>query len=238
MIRDRRFMICVGMALLAVIGFANSPVLGDLAVGGFQVNPDPAQTDFASPDYTSGVVPSAFSTIVGSDMAPAFTGGDFTGTVHSRVWANSSGELAFEYWFDVVTPAPSSAIRSATIGGNWLSTTVTEVGSDGTGTSTGSWMDGDPFSLGRQDAASLGAPTIIWNSDLTSTGTTIGSSVPQSSAHFWYATNATTFSTTDLAVLDSGLIGKAAVYTVPTPGSVLLAVLGVGMVGWVRKRLA
>ncbi|MFQ5494906.1 MAG: hypothetical protein ACE5EX_05955, partial [Phycisphaerae bacterium] len=153
MIKDRRFMIGVGVAVLAVIGLANSPVLGDLAVGGVQYNPDPSQVDFASPFYTAGGVPVAFSTLVGADMAPPFTGGDFTGTVHSRVWANSSGELAFEYWFNVVAPAPSSAIRSATIGGNWLSTTVTAVGSDGNGSSTanvgGGWTDGDPLSLGR-----------------------------------------------------------------------------------------
>jgi hypothetical protein len=226
---------------------AGTAYAAPLALGGSQINPDVVTSppDGVATDFIEGSIPANYS-MLWDTMTNAIDGGisnDFTGTITSSVWKDpSTGFLAFEYSFAIDVGGATSPVRSATIGGNWLSADVLDVGSDESGGSTAittdGWVDGDPAIMSRLPSAGFGSPAVVFSPSflIFPEGTTIGSG--ESSAIFWYATNSTSYTIDSMDLLDGGKSGDADVFVVPVPGAVLLGALGLGLVGWIKRRLA
>lgn len=197
--------LCMATAfVLTLTGSATATV----PVGGFRVNPDSV---WGGTLFVEGGVPANYSVLVISSTNPFV--GDFAGDVTSTVWRDpGTGYLAFEYAFTV--DAAISPLRSATIGGDWLATTVFNVGADGSGVSSGDWTDGDPLLLGRLNAAGFGGPNAIYSTLLAPDGTSFFPG--QASSVFWYATDALAYTINDFDALDAGLSAESPVY-VPGP---------------------
>jgi hypothetical protein len=196
--------------------------------------------------YTNAGVPGGWGASVATLVA-AITGTDFTGTVTSNVHyvdgVSAAGGLGFTYVLDVTAPPLDGVVRM-TFDPEWGGVTFSKAGSDGLGSSTAgtsttagqTWTDGDPYSISRNNLGSVAINFAI--DDPLGTGT-LGTIITggDTSALVWWETNATSFSISNADLIDSGLSGKVDVYAVPVPGAVLLGAMGLGLVGWVRKRV-
>ena len=226
-------------AMAAVVGVAlllTPAALADLAPGQSHYNPD-AAGGLSPPYYTVGGVGAAAGGYAALTpvLTNPFVQGVYAGTVSSRVWQNGSGELAFEYWFNLIPGGTATTpVESATVGGDWNATTVYEVGADGSGFSSGpTWVDGDPYRIGRKFTG--GSPDVEYFVSPVGTQYFPGSS--HFAAHFWYATDADSYTIDYLSVQDGGAVDRGQVYVVPAPGAFPLGMIGLGMIGRIRRRL-
>jgi hypothetical protein len=240
---------------LGVLLALESAAVANLNPGDVQYNPTPSVSAFFTPSYTSGGVPAQYSTLVATTSFPYnYQAGNsnetYFGSVTSSVFANGSGQLAFSYVFDNLTPPgnpPPTEITHATINdpsNPWTGVSILSTGADASGMSTavvgpfGSWTNGNPFNIQR-DGTNNGVG-IFFNSG--GSGTELASPSNDRSAVIWFATNATHFRRTDVGLIDGGTVGTGNAYApvVPEPSSlVLLAIgcLGVAFMAWrVRQR--
>jgi hypothetical protein len=86
------------------------------------------------------------------------------------------------------------------------------------------WTDGSPLLIARDDLAGFAAPKAYF--DLAPfAGTHMARQ--QQTARFWLATDATSYSTASMVMLDGGLEGQGPVFVpVPEPTTALLLALG------------
>lgn len=207
-------------------------------------------TNFTEGEVFNQVVGTAYSNLVAGPLVSSFAAfppTTWNGRAFSRVWSNAAGELAFEYWFEIDDTSPSTApVFTATVGGEWMNVTVYDVGSNETGNAShsvgGAWSDGDadPARLGRNPFD--GAPRVeFFSAGPPAEGIGFRPTAPGTdrSAHFWYLTDATAYKIDFISLQDSGKIDQAMVYVpVPVPGAVLLGAMGLGLVGWMKRRLS
>lgn len=197
--------------------------------------------------YTVGA-PSWLGNLTAAPTLTASMTGGWTGTATSNViflnGSNALGGLGFTYEFAVTStiPALGELIR-VSFGPDWAGVTFSDVGSIAgvAGSTTGasgtpSWTDGDPYSIRR---GSTGGVAINFRVDDTLTSDTFGTGIGagQTSALVWWETDATTFGISSASLIDGGVGGDVAVYAVPEPATLLLGMIGLGGVGWIRKRV-
>jgi len=240
--KNRFVVVCLvatGWLILAAVGAAKA----DLTLGGQQFNPAlPGMPDY----YTLGLPSWANGTndkVLDSLNAPMTD--DFVGTADSYVYAlnevDASGGLGFAYRFNVTSVSGGQGlIRASFAPANWIGAYVSEAGSDESGLSTkipGSpitWADGDPYVLSRSFLD--GHPIIEWASYNLMNGTMIKGG--NYSALIWLAVpNVHDWTVSSTGLLDGGARGEVAILAVPAPGAVVLGCLGLGLIGWVRRRL-
>lgn len=198
---------------------------------------DPSVT--FTPKYTPTLPTGANGgNLIGTLAAPLL--GGFTGTMTSNVYRDpSNGQLTFEYILSMSDRSAGDIVR-ATMGG-WMGVTITDAGSDASGSSgtfdsAPEWNDGDPYELAR-DPQSQGIE-IQWRQAQGSTlvGTVIGPG--DISAHVFFTTTATGFVQNTAGYIDTTVIGSSNVL-VPTPEPASLVVLGAGIaVACFRRRMA
>ena len=204
-----------------------------------------------TPSFTMGPVPAQYNIPVTSNTFNYNFAGTpaeaYSGHVVSSVFKNSSGQLAFSYVFDNLTPpagGPRTEITHATINdpsNPWTGVNILGAGSDSSGLSTplagafGSWANGNPFALTR-DAGNSGVG-IFFNE--FNSGTQLVSTTNDTSAAIWFTTDARSFTTTNIGMIDGGTTGTAAAFApvVPEPSSVVLIVLGALGVGLAGRRI-
>ncbi len=208
----------------------------------------PGSTNSTGPnDYTQSGVPANYSVLLASmtNNLHDFDPDVYDGTVTSQVWQDpGTGFLAFEYWFtiDDTSTEDTPAVR-ATIGGDWGIANVLEVGSDNSGSATyGGWGLGqgaDPVQMGLGFFSASPEVLFFDSNNAEGVGFLPDAGNPDDvSAHFWYATDALTYGVDFLGLQDGGDVDRVPVFVVPAPAAVLLAGLGLPMVGWVRRKFA
>ena len=175
--------------------------------------------------------------------------GAFTGAVTTTVYRDPGDlTLAFQYHFTNTTVGAVQDIIRATIGDPtfpWLGYVISDAGSDTTapfGNSTAGggtifWTDGDPNFLLRDPTISGEGLTIQWRS--ASDGTVLRNSLDDS-ALIWFDTNALAYQTTNVGILDSGLVSTAEGYAPLTTGAIpepaTIALVGFGLAALARRR--
>jgi hypothetical protein len=203
------------------------------------------------PYYTSGPIPANFTVPVASMNFPyLFNGtsnGAFLGSVLSQVWMDPNTlKLAFSYRFDNLNVGNPTDIVRATIDDPthpWTGFTVTDVGADGSGSSTPQgagpfWANGDPYLIERDSLFS--GVDAQWR--VGGRGTELLSTTNDSSSTIWFATDATHFRVTNVALADGGDAGSSNAFApnVPEPATLVLLTLGtvVSFLAVPRHRLA
>ncbi len=189
------------------------------------------------PNYTVGL-PSYFTpaNLVKTLVAPMTI--DFVGTVTTQVYTNNVGGYTFAYVFqNNGTGAAPDLVRATFDPANWGNVTITDAGADGSGLSTPAgqapnWSNGDPYLIARADLASGTYPFLQWR--VANVGTVIAPG--DRSSVIWLETGTASFTFSSLGLLDGGRVGKAQVLVVPAPAAALLGALGLGMIGWLRRR--
>lgn len=174
----------------------------------------------------STVLPGYCTTINLVDQLASPMQGEFHGTVTSMAYRNPAGGLTFTYVFSNTGPSTDSAIAAASFRhADWLTATISDAGSDGTGSSgthtTAEWVDGDPFSIG------LGLDGLLeFDFQVGLSGTLIGTVIGPGdhSATIWLETDAIHPRTSTVSLID-GAVGQAAVLVAPEPASLVLLVL-------------
>jgi hypothetical protein len=235
-------------ALVSILTLLARPALGNptgpLAPGGTLYNPvlDPPFAIF-TPSYITSPLPAAFHTLVATQDFPYNYNGtkdnSFVGFVHSSVWANDAGALAFTYVLNNLAPfpgAPLTDIVRATINdptNPWTGVTISSAGSDDAmGHSTpiagafGSWSDGNPFDLARSATDS----GVAINFNPLNSGTQLNSTPNDQSALVWLVTNAAHFAVTNVGLSDNGHVGTGQAYApeaggpfTPEPSTIVLS---------------
>ena len=194
----------------------------ELLPGGTQYHTGSGSPNYT--DYTGGGVPTGF-TFEGSELTSSITGA-FTGKVVTRLYQNAAEEYAFSYQL-FNTSTNGKFMTAATIGDDtnpWQGITISNVGADTNGISTGPWTNGSPLAISR-DGTSSGEGLRIYFSALNN-GVTLNGTTGKS-ATIWVVTNAKSYTTTDVGILDSGATGAAQAYApVPEPATLGLLISG------------
>jgi hypothetical protein len=183
------------------------------------------------PFYTAGPIPANYSVVVASTAFPYV--GSFTGSVLSQVRRDpGTGDLAFSYKFNNLNNGVPNDIVRMTIDDPthpWTGIGIVDTGADGTGASTPQgpgpfWANGDPYLIER-DSLSSGVDAQL---RVGNRGTELLNTTNDTSSTIWFATNATLFRTTDVALIDGGVAGTSNAYApfVPEPASLFLMALG------------
>lgn len=237
-------------SMAAVAALAASASAAPLMMGAVQYNPDLAGTGEigdGGPYYTSGLPSwvdddglkdSLVSPIQG---IPGFS--QFEGTVESWVYyvngLDASGGLGLVYRINLSGNSAPNLVRASLAAAGWGNVAVNDAGSDGSGSSTAAtgnttWTDGDPYFIERD--AIGGNPQ--WTFRLGTDGTTLNSG--ESSALVWFETDSEICRVSTISLLDGGAAGAAQVLTVavPSPEAGMLGLLGVTLVGALRRRMA
>jgi hypothetical protein len=173
---------------------------------------------------------------------------DWSGTATSNVYfvngVDATGGLGFTYRFAVTsTTSAGEGLVRVSFAPDWAGVAFSDVGSDASGSATAgtgslTWTDGDPYSISRNTGGAVSVNFAV--DDATGGSGTLGNIIfapGDYSALVWWETDAHSFSISEAALIDGGLDGNVAVYAVPVPGAVLLGAMGLGLVGWVRKRV-
>ena len=227
--------ICTLGVLICLSGWlAESSSATTLLPGDVQFRPGSG-----SPTYTVGGVPGGYGYVGGSAWESAIVGG-FTGKVVSKLYQNGVGQYAFSYQL-FNTSTSGSDMTSATIGDEtepWKGLTISETGADQSGLSVGDWTDGSPLAISRDTTSSGEGLRISFYNIFSGDGVTLDGTDGKS-AVVWVVTGATSYTTTNVSILDSGYGGEAHAYA-PIPEPAMLTLLGVGGLsllvwGW-RKR--
>jgi len=151
----------------------------------------------------------------------------FSGTVESKVYSDGS-HLLFAYQVFNDTESKRS-VTHLTIGDTtnpWLGWTISDAGAwlkrgDKGGHSTGAWKDGSPFFLLRESETQGAGLAVYWN--YAGLGTRLKPG--DYSSVFWFVTDAPSYRTTDVAILDGCASGQAVgLAPVPAP-AVLVGIL-------------
>jgi len=168
--------------------------------------------------------------------------GGFTGTLTSRVWRDpGDGTLTFEYVWNNTTPGNPVDVLRSTIGDPgqrpWANVAITDVGSDGTGTTTPgaapNWSDGDPYFILRDPTVTGEGLTVQWRA--FSSGTSIRNTT-NVSARVFFDTDAIYYTTTNVGVLDSGVTSNAQGFAPGIPEPATMALLGLVGVPFILRR--
>lgn len=234
------------LALLAVAALATPVFAGILNAGELFYNPalnGTGAVGTSGPFYTSGTP--AWLTPANLDMSlsspiqgiPGFA--QFEGTVESFCYNIPAGGMGIAYRINLAANSAPRLVRASVAAANWGGITVSDAGSDGTGSSTPAanspnWSDGDPYFIERD--AVTAAPQ--WVFRLGTNGTVIDPN--GRSALVWFETDGVTCVETSISLLDGGAAGAARVLTVgvPSPAAAGLGLLGLTLVSGLRRRLA
>lgn len=186
-----------------------------------------------------------------SDVVPPFAGGPnqvgflaspmtigFDGTVTSRVSRDpATGFLTFQYTIGL-SDMNEHAIVRGTLNG-WEGTNITNVGAAANGSSgtfdVPEWTDGDPIFIARSPTTGEGLE-LQFRSALGNNliGTVIGPG--DVSSEIFVSTNALSFTTGNIALIDTAVVGAANVLIpVPEPSSILAMLSGMLFLGLRRR---
>jgi hypothetical protein len=230
-----------GIATLAIPAFAAAP----LPPGTVLYNPalnGTGEIGSTGPFYT-GSLPSWVNagnlehSLVGNIAGiPGFS--QFHGTVESWCYRLDNGNIGLVYRINLAQNSAPRLVRASIAPDGWVGTGILDAGADGSGSSTAAtgnttWGDGDPYFIER-DALGL-APS--WVFRLGNDGTVLNPG--DNSALVFFETDAPDCGEGTISLLDGGAAGAAMILTVvPSPAAAGLGLLGLSIIGGLRRRLA
>lgn len=175
------------------------------------------------------------SPIVG---VPGFA--QFSGTVDSAVYQAAPGLLGFTYCIRLDGNSAANLVRASLAALGWTGVVVVDAGSDQSGNSTPgtgntTWSDGAPYFIER---AASPDENPQWTFRLGTDGTTINAN--QHSAMVWFTVETEFWQRSTISLLDGGATGAARVLTIgiPSPAAASLGMIGLAIVGSLRRRVA
>ncbi len=243
--------LCCALAIVAA-GWVGTASAVPLMPGDVQVN---GAEGVAGVGYTQSTLAAAAGplTLLAGLSSPLnqLAGNEgLAGTFDSFVYQTNSGNLAFEYRYTAAPSNPDAENTRITINdpsNPFMSVSILDAGSDGTGSSTAgvnppSWTDGDPNFILRQGVTEH----IIYQLRAGGSGTSIlGTNAITGLADFtaamWLVTDADTFAISNAAFANGGAVSGAQTFApaalVPVPGTMLLLISGTLLISRKRKTI-
>lgn len=176
-----------------------------------------------------------------SDIAgiPGFL--QFRGTVQSWCYRLDNGNIGLVYQINLNSNSAPRLVRASIGTAGWDGVGILDAGSDGSGDSTAAsgnttWTDGDPYFIER-DGFGMSPQ---WVYRLGTDGTILNPT--DQSALVFFETDALACAEGAISLLDGGAAGAARILTlgnvIPSPAAASLGLLGLSLVGALRRRLA